>query len=204
MRDGRRQPLIDRLQPHLAHQPPAPLSADRMAAPTQMTSHLLRAVPWSFQKLLVDQPHQRQVQRRLCGCRRVERRATDANEFTLPSDREPGVVGFDHFAPPADAQHPEARLERSRSTTSWPIIACSFSTSPSRALSAASALPTCRRSPILPRADHLLMNAVLYRQLRHRRLAADRFQRDLGLEICRTPFALPRHRDRPSLRSTQA
>lgn len=55
MRDGRPRSLIDSLQSHLPHQVLDPLSADRMALPTQMTSHLARAVPRRLKELLVDQ-----------------------------------------------------------------------------------------------------------------------------------------------------
>jgi hypothetical protein len=50
------------------------------------------------------------------------------------------MVPFDHSLPPPDLDRPEA-LAKNRSTTSWPILAWNWSISPSRAASAASALP---------------------------------------------------------------
>jgi hypothetical protein len=41
------------------------------------------------------------------------------------------MIGLDHLPPPFDAHRPEAFAKKSRSTSSWPILACSFSTSAS-------------------------------------------------------------------------
>jgi hypothetical protein len=42
-----------------------------MPKPPQMTRHLPTAIPRRLQKLLVEQPHQRQVQRRLTRYRAI-------------------------------------------------------------------------------------------------------------------------------------
>ena len=44
----------------------------------------------------------------------------------------PFVTEFDHCLPPIQAQRSKALAKKSRSTTSWPILACSFVTSASR------------------------------------------------------------------------
>src|SRR6185312_14372631 len=99
-----------------------------------MPRHLPRPIPRRLQELLVEQPHQRQVLRRLRRRRAVERRAADRYQCALPYDRQARVPGLDHRPPPVHAHRPKAFAKKSRSTTSWPILACSFSTSPSRAL----------------------------------------------------------------------
>src|SRR6185437_11692672 len=106
-----------------------------------MPRHLPRSIPRRFQELLVEQPHQRQVLRRLRYRRAVKRGAADRYQCALPYDRQARVPGLDHRPPPVHAHRPKAFAKKSRSTTSWPILACSFSTSPSRATSFASTLP---------------------------------------------------------------
>src|SRR3954467_2108990 len=78
MRNRGARSLVDRLQPHLGHQPPDALAANRIAlppprplAPTRIPPaprsppHRGGAIPRRLQKLPVDQPHQFQVQRAL-------------------------------------------------------------------------------------------------------------------------------------------
>src|SRR3989304_1231312 len=45
------------------------------------------------------------------------------------------MTGIDHRLPPIQAQRSKALAKKSRSTTSWPIFACSRAISPSRAFS---------------------------------------------------------------------
>ena len=124
------------------------------------------------------------------------------------------MVWFDHRPPPVQAHRPKAFAKKSRSTTSWPILAWSFSTSASRLASAASALPentdaipsiACLReveSP--PGRDHRLMNPVPGRQLRQRQLPLQRFKGHLRLEIRRITLPRVRQRYRPLIRSIPA
>ena len=80
--------------------------------------------------------------------RSVPGRPADPDQRTLPAHRQRGVLRLDHLAPPGDAHRPEAFAKKSRSTTSCPILACSFSSSPSRSAAAASALP--ENTPAMP------------------------------------------------------
>jgi len=50
------------------------------------------------------------------------------------------VIGINHHSPPIQAQRSKAFAKKSRSTTSWPILACSFVTSASRPACASEAL----------------------------------------------------------------
>ncbi|MCW2249252.1 hypothetical protein M2352_004912 [Azospirillum fermentarium] len=56
--------------------------------------------------------------------------AAERHQSALPGDRQARMLRLDHLPPPADAHRPEALRKKSRSTTSCPIMACSFSTSP--------------------------------------------------------------------------
>src|SRR3954454_6389014 len=96
-----------------------------------MPCHLARAIPRRLQELPVNQPHQFQVQRRLPSRLIVEPGPADRDQLALPHDRELGVVRVNHLPPPLDAHRPEALAKKSRSTTNWPILACSFSISTS-------------------------------------------------------------------------
>src|SRR5690606_37209083 len=70
----------------------------------------------------------------------TSRRPRDRDQFALAADREPFVIGIDHHSPPIQAQRSKALAKKSRSTTSWPILACSFVTSASRPACASEAL----------------------------------------------------------------
>src|SRR5260221_9374154 len=97
-----------------------------------MARHLPRAVPRRLQELLVDQPHENQVLSALRRGLPVERGARDRHQLALAHDREPWMTGVDHRLPPIPAQRSKAFDKKSRSTTSWPILACSFVSSASR------------------------------------------------------------------------
>jgi hypothetical protein len=62
MRHGGPWPLVDGFETHLRHQPTHALAPDDMAKPAQIPRHLPTTVPRRVEKLLIDQPHQRQVQ----------------------------------------------------------------------------------------------------------------------------------------------
>src|SRR3954447_16375732 len=117
MRNRRARPLVDRLQPHLGHQPPNALATDWVALAPQMPGHLARAIPRRLQELPVDQPHQLQVQRGLTGWLIVEPGPADRDQLALPHDRQLGVVWGNPRPPPLDAHRPEALAKKSRSTT---------------------------------------------------------------------------------------
>src|SRR5258706_10821860 len=82
--------------------------------------------------LTVDQPHENQVLSALRRGLPVERGARDRHQLALAHDREPCMTGVDHRLPPIPAQRSKAFDKKSRSTTSWPILACSFVSSASR------------------------------------------------------------------------
>ncbi len=97
-----------------------------------MPRHLTRAVPWRLEERLIDQPHQFEVLRGLACRRAIERGARNRNELALPDNGQPRTIGIDHHLPPIQAQRSKALAKKSRSTTSWPILAWSFITSASR------------------------------------------------------------------------
>jgi hypothetical protein len=97
-----------------------------------MPRHLASTVERAFQERLVDKPHQREVLLALARRRAVERGPRDRHQLALPDDGEPLVTGIDHHLPPIKAQRSKALAKKSRSTTSCPILACSFVTSASR------------------------------------------------------------------------
>src|SRR5690606_40397467 len=92
-------------------------------------------IPGCLHEGFIDDAHQFEVLRRLAGGLSIERRPRDRDQFALAADREPVVIGINHHSPPIQAQRSKALAKKSRSTTSWPILACSFVTSASR--------PTC-------------------------------------------------------------
>src|ERR1019366_8396421 len=159
VRDRRARLLIDRRKAHLGHQPPHPHPAHAIAPPAKMPGHLARAVPGRLQERLVDQPHQLQVQRGLARRLVVEGRSAGRHQRALPPNRQPRMVRLDHLSPPVHAQRPKALDKKSRSTTSWPILACSLSISPSRAPSVASALP--ENTPASPSMACLRQAAII-------------------------------------------
>lgn len=122
--------LVDGLQAHPRHQAANPLAVDLVPLPAEMTSHLPAAVPRRFQELRVDQPHQFQVLGTLAIPRLVVAGAAERHQRALLRDRQARMLRLDQLPPPADAHRPEALRKKSRSTTSCPIMACSFSTSP--------------------------------------------------------------------------
>ena len=84
MRNRRLRSLVDRLQPHLPHQP---LAADLVPQPPKMTCHLAAAIPRCLQELLIDQPYQCRVPRGLIYHLPIIRRPAYRNQFALPYDR---------------------------------------------------------------------------------------------------------------------
>src|ERR1700760_1131898 len=150
MRNRRPRPLVDRLQPHLGHQPPHPLAANRIAFAPQMPGHLGGAIPRRLQKLTVNQPHQLQVQRGLSGWLVIEPRPAGRNQLTLSHDRQLGVLRVNHLSPPLDAHRPEAFAKKSCSTTNWPIFACSRSISASDDFAASCATDRSANTAVKP------------------------------------------------------
>src|SRR2546422_1758061 len=95
----------------------------------------MRAVPGRLQELLVDETHENQILSALQRGLTIERGARDRHQLALAHDREPWTTGVDHRLPPIQAQRSKAFDKKSRSTTSWPILACSRAISPSRLFS---------------------------------------------------------------------
>src|SRR3984885_2475704 len=124
--------LIDRRKADLAHQSADALASDRPSKAAKMANHLARAVERAFQKRLVDKPHEGERFRAFAGRPPIERGARDSRQFALADNREPCMTWSDHGPPPIKAQRSKAFAKKSRSTTSCPILACSFVTSASR------------------------------------------------------------------------
>src|SRR5450631_4241353 len=111
--------LVDRRKT----QPADAMTTNAPAVATQVPGHLTRTVPRCLQELLVDQTHQSErclaLHRRLT----VERRTADRCQLALAHNREPWMIRFDQCLPPIQAQRSKALAKKSRSTTSWPILA---------------------------------------------------------------------------------
>ena len=138
--------LIDRRKADLAHQPADALASDRPSKAAKMANHLARAVERAFQKCLVDKPHEGERFRAFAGRRPIERGARDRRQFALADNREPWMTWIDHVPPPIKAQRSKAFAKKSRSTTSCPILACSFVTSASRRAAGSRALSSNTRA----------------------------------------------------------
>ena len=115
----------------------------------------------------------------------------DQQQFALPDDRHVRMVALHQFTPPRHAQRPEAFAKKSRSTSSWPIVACKRSTS--AALAPASAGDAFRPNVVLipsvaaflQTATRVRIHAVTGANLSQCLFAFDRFQRNPGLEVGR-------------------
>ena len=77
----------------------------------EMTGHLPASLTRRLEELGIDQPHEREVERALALPRPVERRPADADQGTLPADRQHGVPRLDHFTPPGNTHRPELPRE---------------------------------------------------------------------------------------------
>ena len=97
-------PLEERVHPQPSHQAAHPLARDRLALAAEPACHLARSVERRLEELLVDPPHQAQIQRAFAPARVVERRPRDRHQPALPRDAEPRVLWVDH-------RHPSAGLE---------------------------------------------------------------------------------------------
>jgi hypothetical protein len=78
--------LIDGLSTHQSHQPLYPFAVNHMALRLKPGRHSPRAIEWRAQILTVDERHQFEfldidLQRAV-----VERRATQSQQFALPSE----------------------------------------------------------------------------------------------------------------------
>ena len=70
-------------------------------------------------------PHQRQIEGRFTGFFIGEAGTGDFEQKTLPDDTELHMAGVNHVLPAGCAHRfPQALAEKSRSTVSWPILAC--------------------------------------------------------------------------------
>jgi len=90
--------LVDRHQPHEAHQPTYPLLVHQMALVAQVPGHLADTEERGLQELLVDLTHQAEVLIGLAfGCV-VEGRARNRQQLALLPDGQLGVIRLDHAA----------------------------------------------------------------------------------------------------------
>jgi hypothetical protein len=90
--------LVDRHQPYFAHQSTDPFASDFVAKPSKVASHL-PPIPGRFEKLLVDQAHERPIQTAFVGFPVVEPGVAKTKKTALPDDTEPGMAWFDHPSP---------------------------------------------------------------------------------------------------------
>src|SRR5690242_5219675 len=129
--------LVDRHQPHQAHQPLHPLAVDRVVLRVQPCRHPPRAVERPGQVLPVDQRHQLQV--RVADRRRatIDRGPADVQEPALTGHRQGGMRAVDHRAARGPAYLPSLLAKKSFSTLSWPI--CRYNS------------PTCASPPLSSR-----------------------------------------------------
>jgi len=81
-----------------------------------MACHLTGSIVRGFQKLLIDQSHELQIQVVLSCGRIIHRGSANPKKITLLADAEPRMIDFDHLLPPGVAHRPKAFAKKSRST----------------------------------------------------------------------------------------
>ena len=161
---------VDRLQAHQPHQPLHPLAVDRLA----LLDQPLRQPPAAEERvggvLLVDQPHQPQVLRRLGRRLVVQAGAAQPQQFALPAHAQLRVVGLDQRPQLAQANGPTFFLSHSSSILSRPI--CSNSSAFWASASAVAALAAVAEDLVgageqllLPGVDQGRVDPVLAGQL---------------------------------------
>src|SRR5262249_44048943 len=115
---------------HLAHQPANALAIDGMALRPQQRRHSPRAEEWPGGEQLVDPPHQHEIVVIGGRGRSVQARSCNAQQLALPAQRtHGGVAAVDEPTAVRGAHLPDLLAKKSRSTMSWPILACSRSIS---------------------------------------------------------------------------
>ena len=125
MRDAGSRLLVHRHQSHQAHESPNALSADAISEQNQIIPHLPDSQEWPLGEGPVDFLHQGQIQSRLTGFLIVQTRTGDLEQSALPDNTELRMARGDHALPAGDAHRfPQACAKKSRSTVSWPILAC--------------------------------------------------------------------------------
>jgi hypothetical protein len=106
-----------------------------------VAGHLPLPIPRRFQELLVDDFHDTQVLGAFAARLIVNRRTRQGEQHTLAAHAHIRMIMLNRFLPPVPRMRLEASAKKSRSTTSWPILACSFSTSFSEIGGSAGNLP---------------------------------------------------------------
>ena len=76
-----------------------------------------RLAPRPSVNCLVNQPHPRQIERAFAHRLIVKSRAADRHQLALPRHRQSRPCRLNHLTPPVDAHRPQARTQKSRSTT---------------------------------------------------------------------------------------
>ena len=119
--------LIDRHQPHEAHQSADTMTPAFVIVALHVSGHLARSVPRRLQELLVDDRHEPQVLCALALRLIVQIRRGQREQRALTTHAQLVILAH-HFLPRVPSNWCEASAKKSRSTTSWPILECSFST----------------------------------------------------------------------------
>ena len=115
--------LIDRHQAHQPHQTADTLRVDPMTPGPQVPRHLTDTIERRLQELLIDQTHQRQIERRFALGFVVERRARDRQQTALLGNRQAGMIHLNHGLPHLPVQGLSFRSKKSLATASSPILA---------------------------------------------------------------------------------
>src|SRR3954453_14000862 len=127
--------LVDRHQPHQAHQPLHPLAVHRVALRVQPCRHPPRAVERPGQVLPVNQCHQLQVRGADRRRATIDRGPADVQDPALMGHRQGGMRAGDHRAALGPGYLPSLLAKKSFSTFSWPICRSNSPTCASPALS---------------------------------------------------------------------
>ena len=93
-----------------------------------MPGHLAGPVPWRFEELLINDLHKPQVLSALVFRLIIQVGSGQGQQLALTTQTQLVVLAQD-FLPRVPSSCCEASAKKSRSTTSWPILECSLSTS---------------------------------------------------------------------------
>ncbi len=116
--------LVNRFQTHQAHQAPDPVTASALAFAAQLPGHLPGPVERVLHEQFVDPPHQCQIRQGLALQAVIKRRTAKRENAALPGDAQLWVGTLDHRFAFRGGTRANPLAKKSRSTVSWPILAC--------------------------------------------------------------------------------